>query len=176
VSPGPGLGSVAVDPGPAGGSGTPCPGDPREGYYAEVGVANGQGGPLSLVQTTMTAPSVVHPGDRLRFLVTILDAISPLLFGIPLTPTPTPLPAITFRPCPSYHEELEGVAGTYHGYRINCEQATPIASGAAETFEMLLDVPRDAVPGPAVIRWSMDGDGVVPPPARGYVEVRAPGG
>src|SRR5216683_1688839 len=60
-------------------------------------------------------------------------------------PTPSPL---TFNPCPTYHDELEGVSGTLHSYLLNCQQAETIPANGKESFEMFIDVPRGAAPGP----------------------------
>src|SRR5205807_5445695 len=106
-----------VDPGPAGGSGTPCP-SPQQRYYAELFPGSGEGSStVSLAQTTIDAPAIVHPGDRLRFVVHLVNQPQQGLHG-----APPPLGPITFNPCPTYHEELEGVAGTYHVYELNCRE------------------------------------------------------
>ena len=152
ISPGPGLGSRSVDPGPAGGSGSPCPDRPQS-YMVELTSGGNQGGYAALTETFMTAPEIAHPGERVRFLVTITDRPAPRL-GI--GPGPSPVP-IVFTPCPTYHLELEGVESTFQTYQLNCAAATTIGNFQSETFEMFVDVPAAAKPGPAVLVWSIDG-------------------
>ncbi len=62
-----------------------------------------------------------------------------------------------FSPCPTYHVELEGVDGTFHTYQLNCAESATIPANQGETFEMFIDVPRSARPGPATLVWSIDG-------------------
>jgi hypothetical protein len=151
------LGRVDAAPGPPGGTGRACPA-PGEGYDAEL---RGQaaddiaGGFASAAQTTMRGPTVVHAGDVVRFTVTVENTPSPrsMMAGT----RPTPNPTLTWSPCPSYHEELEGVPGTFHTYRLNCAAAQPIANGGSETFAMSLMVPASAQSGPATLVWSLDG-------------------
>lgn len=184
VSPGPGLGTLDVDPGPTGGSGRPCA-DPQSRLYSEL--FDTGSGPYALPQAqariavpgsrpalALPWPWSVHPGEHLRFVVTIVDSQAPhsMVVG-PVEPTSPP---ITFSPCPSYHLELEGVAGTLHTYRLNCAQARTISGGSTESFEMQLDVPADAQSGPAMLLWSLDGATGTVPPARYPVEISAAGG
>lgn len=152
VSPGPTLGSITVDPGPPGGSVAPCA-HPSGSYHSSLSSCCTDGPPraLPLAQAVLDAPTTVHPGERLRFLVTVKDS-APEHFGVQGPGEPTPAP-IALDPCPTYQEELEGVAGSVAAYALNCGEARPIASGGSETFEMFIDVPADAHPGPAVLAW-----------------------
>ena len=152
ISPGPGLGSTSLDPGPAGGFGAPCP-DRAQNYMVELTSGGNQGGYAALTETSMTAPQIAHPGERVRFFVTITNRPA-ARFGI--GPGPSPVPVV-FSPCPTYHLELEGVEGTFHTYQLNCAAATAIEDFQSETFEMFVDIPPDAKPGPAVLVWSIDG-------------------
>jgi hypothetical protein len=152
ISPGPGLGSTSLDPGPAGGFGAPCP-DRAQTYMVELTSGGHQGGYAALTETSMTAPGIAHPGERVRFLVTITNRPAPR-FGI--GPGPSPVPVV-FTPCPTYHLELEGIESTFHTYQLNCAAAITIDNFQSETFEMFVDVPADAKPGPAVLVWSIDG-------------------
>ena len=149
----PGLGSVALDPGPAGGSGGyPCPGTGSR-YAASLRPNTSLGGYAPLVETSIDAPATAQPGEHVRYLVTIRDVPAPRsCIGCP-----TPLPRVTFNPCPTYHVELEGVSGTFHSYALNCRQAQAIGPGQTETFEMYIDVPNTVAVRPAVLAWSVDG-------------------
>ncbi len=169
ISPGPGLGSTTLDPGPAGGFGSPCP-DRAQTYLVELTSGGNHGGYAPLTESSMVAPAVAHPGDRLRFLVTITNRPSPR-FGIP-GPGPTPAPVV-FSPCPTYHLELEGVEGTFHTYQLNCAEASTIQDFHSETFEMFIDVPRDAKPGPATLVWSIDGGAQQWQRATAYVAIQS---
>ncbi len=153
ISPGPSLGSVAISPGPAGGWGSPCP--EKQGYLAELWPDTDIVGYAAAVQTSLDVGPAAHPGQRLRFVVTITNAPSARHQAAgTVLPTPSPL---TFNPCPTYHDELEGVSGTLHSYLLNCQQAETIPANGKESFEMFIDVPRGAAPGPAVLYWAVDG-------------------
>jgi hypothetical protein len=170
ISPAAGLGIVLVNPGPAGGLGTTCPGKPQS-YLAELYPENCCRGYAASTQTAMDAPAAAHRGDHLRFLVTITNRpVSHSELAGTAHPTPTPM---TFTPCPTYHEELEGVAGTFHTYQLNCEQAAPIQANASETFEMYVDLPADTHPGPAVLVWSIDGSPTIYQTARANIEINS---
>jgi len=152
ISPGPGLGVVKLDPGPAGGFGSPCP-EKQQAYLVELMSDVNQIGYAAMTQTSIDAPAETHPGERLRFLVTIENRPTPRLsYG----PDPSPSPLV-FSPCPTYHLELEGEEGTFHTYRLNCAAASTVAPFQSEKFEMFIDIPRDAKPGPAVLVWAVDG-------------------
>ncbi len=153
ISPGPGLGTVLGNPGPAGGWGAPCP-NTAASYLAQLSGEGLGGGYAPSTQTAIDAPAVARPGERLRFLITITD--QPVVHSTQFPTDSTPA-ALVFSPCPTYHEELEGEPGTFHTYQLNCEQATTIEPYGSETFEMFIDVPVDAHPGPAVLIWSVDG-------------------
>lgn len=153
ISPGPGLGSVAVSPGPAGGVGSPCP--QKQSYLAELWPDTDIVGYAAAVQTSLDVAATAHPGQHFRFVVTLTNA--PVAHHEPAgTARPTPSP-LTFNPCPTYHVELEGVAGTLYTSSLNCHQAQTIPANGKESFEMFIDVPEDALPGPAVLYWAMDG-------------------
>ncbi len=154
ISPGAGLGAVTINPGPAGGWGNPCPQNP-ETYFVELYADQDQVGYAAFVTSSMAAPGVAHPGERLRFFVTLINrrAAHHSIAGY-VEPTPSPLAWST---CPTFHMELEGVGGTFHTYRLNCAAAATIAPNGSETFEMYIDVPANAKPGPATLVWSIDG-------------------
>jgi DNA-binding CsgD family transcriptional regulator len=161
ISPGPGLGNLTVDPGPPGGWGTPCPVS-TQSYQAHLSPEDCCGGSGSPVQTSLDAPASARPGERLRFLITVINeppvTSRPAPFpGTEPQPDPTP-PPLEWSPCPTYHQELQGVSGTFGTYRLNCEPVAPLAPYASATFEMYLDVPADARPGPSVLDWSFDGE------------------
>lgn len=154
ISPGPSLGSIDVTPGLAGGVGTPCPNE-HQSYLLELYADQNQVGYASMISSAMSAPAVGHPGQHLRFLVTLTNRrVAHHSIAGTVDPTPSPL---SFAPCPTYHLELEGVEGTFHTYELNCAQAAIIGPNGSETFEMFIDVPRDAQPGPATLVWSIDG-------------------
>jgi len=174
ISPGPGLGTVRLNPGPAGGWGAkPCTGKDAR-YLAELYSADCCTiGYAASTQTTVDAPATVRPGERIRFLVTLTNKPVPhsALAGT-VNPTPTPL---AFIPCPTYHEELEGIAGSFHAYQLNCTVASPIAANASETFEMFIDVPAGVHPGPSVLLWSIEGSPTVWQTGRTSLEISASG-
>jgi len=159
ISPAPSLGVVRVDPGPAGGWGTGCTGK-HDTYLAELFsdqcCATGY---AASTQTAVKAPLTVRSGEHVRFLVTVTDRPGPHreIAGT-INPTPTPL---TLSPCPAYYEELEGIAGAFYAYQLNCVAASPIEPNGSETFEMFIDVPHSAPAGPAVLLWSIDGSPTV---------------
>ena len=157
ISPGPSLGSVTIDPGPAGGWGPVCPATNLQ-YLAELRPdcslrQKSCIGYAANTETSMTTPTSVKPGQLVRFTISITNQPSER-FG--LGGVPSPSGPVSFANCPSYHEELEGVFGTFHTYRLNCARAQPIAPMASETFEMYIRVPPDAHPGPSVLAWGLD--------------------
>lgn len=157
ISPGPSLGRVTIDPGPAGGWGPLCPGTNVQ-YLAELRPdcslrQKSCIGYAASTETSMTTPTSVKPGQLVRFTISITNRPSER-FG--LTEPPSPTAPVTFTACPSYHEELEGIFGTFHTYRLNCARGQPIAPLASETFEMYIRVPPDAHPGPSVLAWELD--------------------
>ncbi len=149
------LGSVRVAPGPAAGWGTPCP-VRGETYFTELyGVPNDGsiGGYAPLTQTKLAAPPTARPGERVTFSVTLVNepANRSGIGNLPTNPT------WTFGSCPMFYDEVEGVVGTFHIALLDCASARPIPAGASETFDMQLDIPVDARPGPATLIWSIVG-------------------
>ena len=173
---GTGLGSVTLDSPPSlGTGGRPCGGG-RGDYDALMLSGLGSDGTTTPASTTslIQAQSLAHPGSRVRFLVTVANAPSAPEY-CQGSLCPARVHALTFNPCPSYHEELEGVEGSFHTYRLNCAMTREVTAGSAETFEMYIDVPGNAVPGPAVLAWTMDGPEGLYQPARAVIEiVKAP--
>jgi hypothetical protein len=166
------LGSVTVDPGPPAGAGPSCPvaNETYSAFLQGESDSDTVAGTLPLTQTTISgAPSVVTRGEVVYFTVTITNSTTPH-HGIAFT-RPTPNPTITFQLCPSYHEELEGVAGSFHTFRLDCTAAEPIAGGGSERFAMQITVPADAPPGPATLVWCIDGSAVVYQTAGWDVEI-----
>jgi len=91
-------------------------------------------------------PSVVVAGETLHYQVTLRnDGDQP----VPLDP------------CPIYVERLWGGNTTVAEprYLLNCAAASPIQPGGSTTFEMVLDIPVNAPPGPGVLLWGTDGPG-----------------
>jgi hypothetical protein len=167
ISPASSLGSLTVNPGPAGGWGTPCPGSSGS-YLAELWSDNCCMGYAASTQTSIDAPPLVHPGDHVRFLVTLKNQPVPHSELFSAEPQPQ---LWSFSPCPTYHQELEGVSGTFHSYLLNCGQAAPIPANGSATFEMYMDVPGGTHPGPAVLVWSIDGSPSRYQTARTNVEI-----
>ena len=160
ISPGRGLGVLTLDTGPSGGWGTPCP-DEAQSYLAHLSGEDCCSGGGSRTETRIDVPAVTRPGDRLRFVVTITNdpgvtSGTPPLPGEAYEPPPTP-PPLEWSPCPTYHQELQGVPGSFHTYRLSCEPVAPLAPKASATFEMFIDVPGNAQPGPTVLEWGLDG-------------------
>jgi hypothetical protein len=149
------LGSVRVAPGPAAGWGTSCP-VRGENYFTELyGLPNDGsiGGYAARTETTVTAPATARPGERVNFTVTIVNqAVAGTGIGSP------PInPTWTFARCPMFYDEVEGVVGTFHISPLDCANAKPIPAGGSETFDMHIDIPTDAKPGPATLIWSIVG-------------------
>lgn len=168
LSPGERLGSVTLDPGPAGGWGAPCTG-PKLSYLMELLPDANEVGYAASTTTAMGTVPAAHPGGRLRFFITITNRMAPH-FGLAGHPDPTPSP-LAWSPCPTYHMELEGVEGTFHTYRLNCAHAETIPPNGSETFEMFIDVPATARPGPATLVWSIDGSPQTWQRASAYVPI-----
>ena len=162
-------GSVDVTPGPAGGWGTPCP-MKSESYFTELyGLPNDgtTGGYAPRTQTVLTAPASAHPGETLRFLVTLQNTpVAGLGLG-----TPSPNPPMTFTPCPEFFDEIEGVIGTFHTALLDCAKAAPIPPDGTETFAMSIDVPLNAMPGPATLIWSLAGSPATYEVAHSYLVI-----
>jgi hypothetical protein len=78
---------------------------------------------------------------------------------------------MSLRPCPTFHDEIEGVVGTFHTYQLNCGAATPIPSGGRETFAIEVDIPPDARPGPATLIWSIDGNAALFQTGHSYLQM-----
>jgi len=110
---------------------------------------------LPATQTKIDAPAIAHPGERVRFLVTVINKrlVHSMDAGT-VDPPPEPL---DWSICPTYHRELQGVEGTFGTYRLNCEQVRPMPPYAKATFEMCIDVPTDAHPGPSGLSFGLDG-------------------
>ncbi len=149
------LGSVRVSPGPAAGWGTSCPVG-GESYFTELyGLPNDGsiGGYAPRTETTVTAPPTARPGERVNFTVTLVNqAVAGLGLGSPATN-----PTWTFARCPMFYKEVEGVVGTFQTSLLDCANAKPIPAGGSETFDMHIDIPADAQPGPATLIWSIVG-------------------
>jgi hypothetical protein len=149
------LGSVRATPGPAAGWGTSCPVG-GEDYFTELyGVPSGGtiGGYAAGTETTVTAPPTARPGERVNFAVTLInEAVSGLGLG-----SQQKNPTWTFTRCPMFYDEVEGVLGTFHTSLLDCANAKPIPAGGSETFDMHIDIPGDATPGPATLIWSIVG-------------------
>jgi DNA-binding CsgD family transcriptional regulator len=158
ITPGPGLGTLMLDSGAPDGLGTPCPSG-AQSYRSHLSPGQCCSGIGSRTQTRIEAPERVRVGERFRFLITIINepgATTRSGIGGPQeTPTPPPL---EWSPCPTYHQELQGVPGTFGTYRLNCESVAPLPSRGIATFEMYIDVPPDAQSGPSVLEWGLDGD------------------
>src|SRR5438132_4825315 len=151
ISPGPRLGNATVKPGPAGGWGTPCAG---ETYRAQLEPEDCCSGSGYAVQTKIDAPAFAHPGERLRFFVTLLNE-PPVTSCRPPCPDRSPAP-LESPQCPTYHQELEGATWSFSSHRLNCEPVNPMPPQASATFEMYLEVPADAHPGPSVLSFGFE--------------------
>jgi hypothetical protein len=149
------LGSVRVAPGPAAGWGASCPVG-GENYFTELyGLPNDGsiGGYAPRTETTVTAPPSARPGERVNFTVTLVNqAVAGLGLGSPAINA-----TWTFARCPMFYEEVEGVVGTFQTSPLDCANAEPIPAGGSEAFDMHIDIPADAEPGPATLIWSLVG-------------------
>jgi len=151
VSAGPSLGGVDLKPNAATGWGT-CVGEMYRSELHPEGTGGGSGG--YSVQTELDAPAFAHVGERMRFLITVLNE-RPVTSKIPGTEDPPP-ETLDWSRCPTYQEELEGVSGSFTTHRLNCEPVNPMPPYASATFEMYIDVPADAQPGPSVLSFGFD--------------------
>ena len=151
VSAGPSLGAVDLKPNAATGWGT-CVGAMYRSELHPEGTGGGSGG--YSVQTELDAPAFAHAGERMRFLITVLNE-RPVTSKIPGTEDPPP-ETLDWSRCPTYQEELEGVSGSFTTHRLNCEPVNPMPPYASATFEMYIDVPADAQPGPSVLSFGFD--------------------
>ena len=154
VSPGPGLGAVELKPSAASGWGR-CVG---EIYRSELHPEDCCGGSGYAVQTEVDAPAVAHPGERFRYLITLTNE-PPVTSCHPPCPDHSP-PPLNWTDCPIYHQELQGVAGSFAAHRLNCEPVNPMPPYAKATFEMYIDIPADAQTGPSVLSFGLDEDQV----------------
>ena len=106
------------------------------------------------MQTELDVPSVAHPGDRLRFFVTLLNE-PPVTSCTPPCPDRSPAP-LEWPQCPTYHQELEGATGSFSSNQLNCQPVNPMPPYAKATFEMYIDVPADAHAGPSILSLDFD--------------------
>jgi hypothetical protein len=150
VSPGPSLGREELKPSAASGWGR-CAG---ETYRAELHPEDCCGGSGYRVQTEIDAPAIAHPAERFRFLITVIN--DPPVTILPAGSHQEPPSLLEWAQCPTYHQELQGVTGSFSTYRLNCDQVNPMPSYASATFEMYIDVPPDAHPGPSVLSFAFD--------------------
>lgn len=92
------------------------------------------------------SPSIAVAGQPLHYLVTLKNTTD---HAVPLDP------------CPVYVERLwSGKSFEADSrYILNCGPVGAIEPGASATFEMILEVPMDAPPGPAILLWDSDGPG-----------------
>ena len=109
------------------------------------------------LQPTIDAPDTVTAGQTLTYVVTLTN------------PTGS---AISLAHCPGYVEwmgtDSGGVAKESLG--LNCSTVDEIAAGKSVRYEMKLDLPADAPPGPLMLRWMLEaGDA---PQASSTVTVR----
>lgn len=167
-----GLTTVA-DIGPPGGSGPACP-VARETYSAFLQGERDDPTATTIAHTqaTISAPSTaffVGAGHVLHFTVTITNR--PPVHHQAMLVLPTPNPTLTWRRCPTYHVELEGVPSSLRSYRLNCGAAAAIAGDSAEAFAMEYTVPADAAPGPSTLLWGIDGDPATFAPARWNLQI-----
>jgi len=85
------------------------------------------------------APTKIRAGEQLNYVVTLTNS--------------TKLPIDLRQHCPNYEEELVAnlaqgqPLGGKHIYALNCKAAGVLEPGRPMSFAMVLQVPRDAVPG-----------------------------
>ena len=124
-------------------------------YRSELhpeGTGGGSGG--YSVQTELDAPAFAHAGERVRFFVTLLNK-PPVTSCAPPCPDRSPAP-LEWPQCPAYHQELEGATGSFSSNQLNCQPVNPMPPYAKAIFEMYIDVPADAQPGPSVLSFGFD--------------------
>ncbi|MCU1622469.1 MAG: hypothetical protein JWL79_1314 [Frankiales bacterium] len=93
--------------------------------------------PLNDLVATVEAPASAQAGTIVHFSVILTN------------PTSKP---IGFGSCPSYIETVRTNKGSY---QLNCPQATAIAAGQQERFEMELRLNADTPAGPAQLTWTL---------------------
>src|SRR5437773_3707570 len=151
VSARPSLGAVELKPNAATGWGT-CVGAMYRSELHPEGTGGGSGG--YSVQTELDAPAFAHAGERVRFFVTLLNE-PPVTSCAPPCPDRSPAP-LEWPQCPTYHQELEGATGSFSSNQLNCQPVNPMPPYAKAIFEMYIDVPADAQPGPSVLSFGFD--------------------
>lgn len=105
--------------------------------------------PQSPLTATIHAPQTVHPGQDLRYTVTL---------------TNTSDTAYSLRPCPAYQESFYAIAsravkGVTRNYYLNCEAVGQIDAHASVTFRMQLQLPA-TLPATKITKfnWQLQGD------------------
>jgi hypothetical protein len=158
LSPGPGLGWLVLSVGSPNGAVATCA--PKDGGEAYVGLAaecpssGCQGGSLGDLQLSgQFARDSVPAGGELRATLGIVNYPE---IGLGSWRSAPVIHELTFKPCPSYTVELEGVPGTLKRYFLNCQDAHPLAANDREDFELIVPVPANAAPGPSVLRWQLE--------------------
>ncbi|MER7280612.1 DUF4232 domain-containing protein [Dactylosporangium sp. NPDC000244] len=97
-------------------------------WYVQAPLINA---PLTV---SMSAPGTVRRGSTLTYQVTIANTADQ---------------AFKLNPCPVYQQ---GVGEVTRTYQLNCSTTT-IPKHASLTYEMHLDVPASATPGPSKVTW-----------------------
>jgi hypothetical protein len=99
------------------------------------------GGPLTHLVGTISAPDLIKVGQLLNYTVTLMN------------PTTAALP---LQPCPSYTESLQdaGIVSS-QTYQLNCVAAALPAQGSL-TFDMQILVPANFPTGFAKLSWQLE--------------------
>lgn len=133
---GPGLG-LGCDPPQTGVSASQLGGPTPEPIYPPD--------PLAKLGVSLQAPASVAPGGLLRYIVTL---------------TNTGTTTVTFSPCPTFLQNLqgqnhEGLVKDLH--QLNCPKTNALPPGGKEHFAMELRVPADAPAGSSRLGWAIVG-------------------
>jgi hypothetical protein len=126
------------------------PGDPSTMTVAPTEAPEPSPPPWTDLTASVDAPSVAIAGEPFRYFVTLRNGGDQ---------------PVALDPCTIYVERLwsgnDLVADPR--YLLNCAAVSAIEPGASTTFEMILEIPADAPPGPAILLWTTDGPGPAGP-------------
>jgi hypothetical protein len=91
--------------------------------------------------------------------------VAPALGGdYAVTLTNDGITTVALSPCSTYIEGLKG-SSSIVTFQLNCAEASPIAPGGSETFEMQLPIAASTAAGPWDLVWGIQGgstDGNLP--------------
>jgi len=105
---------------------------------------------VAFLRPFLHAPRSVRAGQLLVYRVTLRNS-----FGGRVAFGPD-------KPCPNYHEALDGEVLLDRAYQLNCDELGSVAPGKSIAFEMRLLVPTTMPPGTYTLRWGFQIDRFFP--------------